>query len=214
VLRADGLTPHSDLDQVLGMLRPDEGARLAWLAAQVPADQAIVEIGSFKGKSACYLSRGSAAGNGAHVFCVDLWDLGGQRQGKRWRYDAAATFETFKAQVAEHGVAALVTPIKGASADVAATWDRPVGLLWVDGLHTYDGVRADIEAWTPHVAEGGWVAFHDYCDREPGVMKAVDEWTSGRVVTKVDRVVAVQTSSTWSAVARTTRSFGTASAAS
>ncbi len=45
------LPEHSELVRLPGWLKPVEGARLAYLAAQVPRHLAIVEVGSFKGKS-------------------------------------------------------------------------------------------------------------------------------------------------------------------
>lgn len=51
--------------------------------------------------------------------------------------------------------------------------------LFIDGDHTYEGVRADWLAWSPLVRPGGVVAFHDTWpngDRhEPGVVRWVDE---------------------------------------
>jgi cephalosporin hydroxylase len=38
---------------------------------------------------------------------------------------------------------------------------RPVDLLYIDGDHTYEGVRADFAGYTPLVAPEGRVAFHD-----------------------------------------------------
>jgi predicted O-methyltransferase YrrM len=36
-----------------------------------------------------------------------------------------------------------------------------VDLLFLDGDHSYDGVRADFENYTPLVKPGGLIAFHD-----------------------------------------------------
>lgn len=38
---------------------------------------------------------------------------------------------------------------------------RSVDFLMIDGDHTYEGVRADYEMYSPFLAEGGLVAFHD-----------------------------------------------------
>jgi cephalosporin hydroxylase len=38
---------------------------------------------------------------------------------------------------------------------------RMVDLLFIDGDHTYDGVRQDYEMYAPLVRKGGMVAFHD-----------------------------------------------------
>lgn len=64
---------------------------------------------------------------------------------------------------------------------VAAVRDElgEIDFLFVDGDHTYNGVRADWLAWSPLVRPGGLVAFHDTwpnADRhEPGVVRWVDE---------------------------------------
>jgi len=36
-----------------------------------------------------------------------------------------------------------------------------IGLLFIDGDHTYPGVKADFENWLPTVVPGGTIAFHD-----------------------------------------------------
>jgi cephalosporin hydroxylase len=38
---------------------------------------------------------------------------------------------------------------------------RPVDLLFVDGDHSAEGVRADLALYAPLVRDGGWIAFHD-----------------------------------------------------
>jgi predicted O-methyltransferase YrrM len=46
---------------------------------------------------------------------------------------------------------------------VALLDGRPIDLLFIDGDHTYDGVRADWRMYGPLVRFGGLVAFHDIC---------------------------------------------------
>lgn len=40
----------------------------------------------------------------------------------------------------------------------------PVDMLFIDGDHTFQGVKADFELFSPLVRPGGIVAFHDICD--------------------------------------------------
>ena len=54
-----------------------------------------------------------------------------------------------------------------------------IDLLFIDGDHTYEGVRADFDLWSPHVRVNGLVAFHDTVANgtrdEPGVRQLVEE---------------------------------------
>ncbi|HKQ99113.1 MAG TPA: class I SAM-dependent methyltransferase, partial [Pyrinomonadaceae bacterium] len=45
----------------------------------------------------------------------------------------------------------------------AADAGEPVDFIFIDGDHSYDGLRGDWEAWSGLVAPGGIVALHDSC---------------------------------------------------
>lgn len=53
-----------------------------------------------------------------------------------------------------------------------------VDFVFIDGDHSYEGVKGDIDAWRTKIIEGGILSGHDYADpNNPqfGVKKAVDE---------------------------------------
>jgi hypothetical protein len=60
--------------------------------------------------------------------------------------------------------------IQGRSVDEAKTFvDQSLDFAFLDADHTYEGVKADIEAWLPKVKPGGWLCGHDYGkDTTPG----------------------------------------------
>lgn len=172
-----------------GLVGRPTAERLAALAADVPADQAVVEIGVFMARTTTFLAAGAQSGNGAHVYGVDPWDLPGERYPFKWvnhpnrnkrrmrqmftkpqtRIDAENLIEA-------HGLTDAVTLIQGFSTDVAADWDGPpVGLLLVDGDHRVEHVRADWKAWKPHLASNAVVAWDDYHPGWADVMSVVDE---------------------------------------
>ncbi len=47
------------------------------------------------------------------------------------------------------------------SAVESATGGRPIDVLFIDGDHTYDGVRSDYLMYRDLVRDGGLIAFHD-----------------------------------------------------
>lgn len=53
--------------------------------------------------------------------------------------------------------------------------DRWADFVFIDAGHSYQAVRADIEAWLPKVREGGWFGGHDHHPKFPGVIRAVGE---------------------------------------
>lgn len=54
-------------------------------------------------------------------------------------------------------------------------YDKKVNVIFIDGDHTYEGCKGDIDNWLPQMAEGGVMLFHDCDATSPGVEKAVKE---------------------------------------
>ena len=50
-----------------------------------------------------------------------------------------------------------------------------VNLVYIDGDHSYESVKRDIKLYLPKIRHRGVIAGHDYHEKWPGVMKAVDE---------------------------------------
>ena len=44
-------------------------------------------------------------------------------------------------------------------------------LVFIDGDHTYEGVKADFERWAPKARKGGFVAFHDMVETRPDIAR-------------------------------------------
>jgi len=44
---------------------------------------------------------------------------------------------------------------------------KKIDLLFIDGDHTYKGVKMDFETYSPLVRKGGIIAFHDICPHPP-----------------------------------------------
>jgi predicted O-methyltransferase YrrM len=163
------------LRRVRGATPPDVMAVLVDLAERVPADQAIVELGVFHGKTALVMAMAARTGGGAHVWGIDAWDLPGNTYGPPFT-DAVTRVRAY-AHVKTQGLVDQVTLVQGFSIGEAARWSGPrIGLLFLDDDHSHGAVRANVRAWSPHLAAGAVLAFDDYGHPDwPGVAKAVDE---------------------------------------
>lgn len=66
---------------------------------------------------------------------------------------------------------------RGDSPSIAKYWDRgEINVLFIDGDHSYEGCKADIDAWYPHMAKKGVMLFHDADETSPGVVQAIEEF--------------------------------------
>lgn len=54
--------------------------------------------------------------------------------------------------------------------------DGELDFVFIDGDHSYEAVKTDLECWYNKVRDGGIVAGDDYATRHPGVPRAVNEF--------------------------------------
>jgi predicted O-methyltransferase YrrM len=117
---------------------------------------AIVEIGSYKGRSTVCLALGSSDGHRVAVHAVDPHVSSMQEdlhEGSSW--------EIFQRNVREAGIEELVVPWVCRSDEVFERWQQPISLLWIDGDHSYETTRQEVLNFTPFLQDGATVAFHD-----------------------------------------------------
>ena len=153
-----------------GYLAEREAKFLMLAAVAAPARGAILEIGSFKGRSTVGLGLIVKRYGGGSIVAVDPFtapsstdpELTGQ----------SSTFEDFQANLRRAGVTDVVEPHRMFSRELAAGWSRPLRLLWIDGDHTYEGAMEDIRLFKPFLADGGILAMHDVLSRFPGSTRA------------------------------------------
>lgn len=148
---------------VEGFLHCNELDKLVELAA----NRDVLEVGSFKGLSAWGMAISART-----LTCVDTFKANSAGQ---FQLSNLTTLDDFKKATARfNNVAHFVGSSQEASATftVGVTWD----MIFLDAMHTYEDVKADIDRWWPRVWPGGLMAFHDYGHHDfPGVKKAVDE---------------------------------------
>ena len=52
---------------------------------------------------------------------------------------------------------------------------KSLDMVFIDGNHTYEYVKEDMECWEPLIRKGGIISGHDYLNPTYGVKQAVDE---------------------------------------
>jgi len=150
--------------KIFSAVRFNESSKLYDLAKESVLP--IVEIGSYVGKSSIIMAGASMEGNKMPVYCVDTWMDNG---------DGIDHFPEFKKNIKHYGVEDKIKVFRGNSAkmsfDFKLNCKDKIGLLFIDGDHSYEGVRRDFITWSRMV--NGFIAFHDYisCD---GMTKLID----------------------------------------
>ena len=112
------------------------------------------------------VSWAQASGEKEGVYAVDTWTNLAMSEGPR------DTYREFIRNT--RALSTWIVPLRGMSTDVAAEFDQEIDILFIDGDHSYEVVRADLEAWLPKVKDRGFVVLHDWGWAE-GVRKAYRE---------------------------------------
>lgn len=132
----------------------------------------IVELGGFQGRTSIQLAEGSRIGQNNQVFVIDTWN-GKKLNGTN---DVYFSKEVFLENIKIAKVNNIITTIHSTSDEALKSWDKKIGMLFIDGDHSYNGVKKDIR-WIDHVISNGIIAFHDYLlpKYKDSVVKAVNE---------------------------------------
>ncbi|MGI9120551.1 MAG: class I SAM-dependent methyltransferase [Acidimicrobiales bacterium] len=157
---------ESQATAIEGWLPPAEAEALFTLARSARSGTAIVEIGSYLGKSTVFLAAGARL-SGAHVYAVDP-HTGDRSFVERLGLSGIDTAPAFRANLSHAGVSDQVTPMVTTSAEAARAWEqgRCISLLFVDGWHSTEAVIEDARSWAPHLADDAVVVFDDRGDPE------------------------------------------------
>lgn len=140
---------------------------LTWLAEAASKSQKILEVGVWCGRS----TRALADNCPGVVYAMDIW------AGSDWERKADVNSlvtrerEEFNKNMADHIANGKVIPLRMDS----VTWELGRGqepidtsilsdfdLVFLDGLHTYQHLVAEIYLYRPRIKPGGILAGHDY----------------------------------------------------
>lgn len=144
------------ISKLEGHLSEREAKFLFLIAAYTPAEGHILEIGSFKGKVISIAPHTAPSPTDPHL------------EGK-------SSLKDFLTNLKNTGVFDKIEYIVDFSENVGKNWDKPLRVLFIDGDHTYSGVKKDFYLFSPHLANNGVIALHDVLHLFPGPMRVFVE---------------------------------------
>lgn len=121
----------------------------------------IVEVGVAEAKTTDYLCRGAVRWNGK-VWGYDIWDTHGlQNQFEHW-----SSKEKCEDYLKEKGHSNFeLTKIDSKSQEfkdlIKQRHDGSIDLAFIDGCHSYEGIKNDFDVIYPELSECGIIVFHD-----------------------------------------------------
>jgi predicted O-methyltransferase YrrM len=186
-----GLETHlEDIDFQSGL---GDSAYLLYGLARALKPSVAVEIGSARGKSACFVGRALKENGSGRLFAID------PHTRTDWNdQNSVDTLEIMRANIRTLKLERQVEIIRDTSVNAAARWMLPIDMIFIDGDHSYEGVKRDWELFCPFVKQFGVVVFHDtmwerqpdspYSRADMGVPAFVEELReAGYPVTTLDR---------------------------
>jgi hypothetical protein len=136
-----------------------------------PTIDKVIEVGSYVGDSTEVFAK-----NFEKVISIDAWKNGyDDNDASSYKYPmeiVEAQFDEFCKKYPN------INKMKMTSREASKIFQNDsLMFIYIDALHTYEGVKKDISLWWPKLKVNGFLALHDYSNvkRHPGVQKAFDE---------------------------------------
>jgi predicted O-methyltransferase YrrM len=121
------------------------------------APDVVVETGSARGWSACHIGLALRENVRGRLYAID------PHTNTDWNDSGAedASLPAFRRNIAAMGLEPYIEIIRADSRSAARDWTRPIDLIFIDGDHSHQGVKADWELFSPFLTASGVAVFHD-----------------------------------------------------
>ncbi len=170
----------SKLHQLTEQSGVGDSAHLLYALVKGAKPEVVVEIGSARGRSSCFMGLALKQNGAGKLYAID------PHMKTAWNdNDSVDTYDILRKNIASLGLTDVVEILRATSNEVARDWNRSIDILFIDGDHSYEGAKLDWDLFSPFVKPFGSVVFHDtlwdlrpdprYARPDMGVPRLVDE---------------------------------------
>ena len=157
-----------NIDKLKGFMPKNEGLALTKWSAKFSSIGPILEIGSYCGKSAMYLSKGAIL-NDQFVYTIDHHFGSEEHQIDEEYFDSEIydhknkRVDTLPLLISNINKIQVknVVPIISNSIDIASKWNTKLGMVFIDGGHSFQAANDDYESWNTKIIQNGALVIHD-----------------------------------------------------
>ena len=158
----------SKIDKLKGFMPKHEGIALTKWSEKFSSIGPIMEIGSYCGKSAIYLSKGAIL-NDQLVYTIDH-HFGSEEHQINEEYFDSEIFDHKNQRVNTLPLLIKninkikvknIVPIVSNSVDIASKWVTKLGMVFIDGGHSFKAANNDYESWSTKIKKNGALVIHD-----------------------------------------------------
>ena len=161
-------------DSIKGFLAHEEGLLLYELTKKYCLKNFAVEIGSYCGKSACYIGQ-ACKENKTYLMTIDHHRGSEEQQygeeyfdPDEYNYDKEIvdTLPTLLKNIQKFRFEEVILPVVNSSELASKEIENNIDLVFIDGSHTFESARKDYVSWKNKIRIGGILAIHDIYDSE------------------------------------------------
>ena len=162
------------ISKIKGFLHQEEGIALYEACKNSFNTGKCAEIGSYCGKSACYIGL-ACKEVGSKLFSIDHHQGSEEQQFGEEYFDEEIydfskkqvnTLPLFLKNIKEFNLESYIEPLVMTSIDASFRVPNNLDLIFIDGSHTFESARSDYKHWRPKLRPGGILAIHDIYDTE------------------------------------------------
>lgn len=161
-------------DSIKGFLDLNEGIALYEEVKRVSENNFCVEIGSYCGKSSCFIGQ-ACKENKSKLITIDHHKGSEEQQIGELYFDAEVydeklgrvnTLPLLEKNLAKFNLEDVVKPLVMDSISASKIVENNADLIFIDGSHTFESAESDYELWKNKIKKGGTLAIHDIYDSE------------------------------------------------